>query len=278
MHVSMSASPQQRRAQAQGLEECEAPAALRSDAAAVGGASDAEEDPPSDYDMDVPSALGIPTAVVAAVAACRDGVNRTHLVDARVDGSLLIELFSRDGFGTMVSQDLYSGIRTAAPSDVPAVSELLAMLSRDGIPTPPCDETVLRASLPDVTVLETEGQPAACAWLRECGAAPDGVGCGQLVAFVVHPAYRNRGRGDSLLDFAEQRARQRGLRRLLLHADPAAAAWFEQRAFEVVEDVEACVPVSLVGTRDDTGLLWYCKTIFDLEADVEAPPGKRIGY
>lgn len=257
-------------------EACHAPASLL--APASGTMSDTEDDAPADYDMDDATALGLPTAVVAAVAACRDGVNRTHLVDARVDGSLLIELFSRDGFGTMVSQDLYSGIRTAAPSDVAAVAELLTMLARDGVRLPPCDEAALLECLGDVTVLETEGQPVACAWVRECGATRDGIGCGQLVAFVVHPGYRNRGRGDSLLDFAEQRARQRGLRRLLLHADPAAAAWFEQRAFVVVEDVEASVPAGLLGGQGDAALLWYCKTIFDLDADVEAPPGKRIGY
>lgn len=253
-------------------ETCQAPAALLN--APLPG-SDTEADLPPDYDVDDPTALGLPTAVVAAVAACRDGVNRTHLVDARMDGSLLIELFSRDGFGTMVSQDLYSGIRTATPADVAAVAELLVMLARDGVALPPCDEDTLLQALPEVTVLETEGQPVACAWLRACGEAPDGVGCGQLVAFVVHAGYRNRGRGDSLLDFAEQRARQQGLRRLLLHADPAAAAWFEQRAFAVVEDVGGCVPSGLARTE---GLLWYCKTIYDLDADVEAPPGKRIGY
>lgn len=227
--------------------------------------------------MDDPTALGLPTAVIAAVAACRDGVNRTHLVDAHVDGSLLIELFSRDGFGTMVSQDLYSGIRTATNRDVPTVAELLTILQRDGVVLPPCEEEVLVEVLPDITVLETEGQPGACAWLQACGSAADGVTCGWLVAFVVHPAYRNRGRGDSLLDFTEQRARQRGLRRLLLCADAASAAWFEQRAFVPVVDVGGWVPEGVVG-RVGVGCEWYAKTIFELEEEANAPPGKRIGY
>lgn len=184
-------------------------------------------------------------------------------MDTGTDGSLLIELFSRAGFGTMFSTDLYSGMRAAEPPDAPAVGELLDMLRRDGIPLPPlgaaaatvtaaaaraADEGagsepppgngataggagvgegaagdgaggepgVVEEALPDITVLECEGHVVACAWLRELGPAPDGVVCGELAAFVVHPLYRNVGRGDSLLDYIEQRARERGLRRLAL--------------------------------------------------------------
>lgn len=37
------------------------------------------------------------------------GVKRAHLLDARLDGGLLLELYSRDGVGTMISTDFYEG-------------------------------------------------------------------------------------------------------------------------------------------------------------------------
>ena len=37
------------------------------------------------------------------------GVKRSHLLDARLDGGLLLELYSRDGVGTMISADFYEG-------------------------------------------------------------------------------------------------------------------------------------------------------------------------
>ena len=43
-------------------------------------------------------------------------------------------------------------------------------------------------------------QLLACALLVELGASLDGVECGELAAFCVHPSYRGSGRGDSLLD------------------------------------------------------------------------------
>jgi amino-acid N-acetyltransferase len=40
------------------------------------------------------------------------GVKRAHLLDARIDGGLLLELYSRDGVGTMISADFYEGALT----------------------------------------------------------------------------------------------------------------------------------------------------------------------
>jgi hypothetical protein len=64
---------------------------------------------------------GFPVAVSVSVVACCKGVKRTHLVDARVDGGLLLELYSRDGVGTMISADFYEGIRPARMADVDGI-------------------------------------------------------------------------------------------------------------------------------------------------------------
>lgn len=63
------------------------------------------------------------------------------------------------------------------------------------------------------------------------GKSPDGVECGELAAFCVHPSYRGSGRGDSLLDYVEQDARLNGIRRLVL-LTTRTADWFEQRDFK----------------------------------------------
>jgi hypothetical protein len=78
----------------------------------------------------------IPPAVIAAYEACRGGVSRAHLVDARMEGGLLLELYRRDGVGTMISADFYEGIRRAGPLDVPAVQELLSPLEAAGAGLP----------------------------------------------------------------------------------------------------------------------------------------------
>lgn len=63
--------------------------------------------PELQLDLDCWQALRFPNSLLAAVAACKNGVRRAHLVDAHADGGLLLELYSRDGTGTMISTDFY---------------------------------------------------------------------------------------------------------------------------------------------------------------------------
>lgn len=48
-------------------------------------------------DMDSWQQIGFPPAVLAAVVACKNGVNRAHLIDIERDGAMLLELYTRDG-------------------------------------------------------------------------------------------------------------------------------------------------------------------------------------
>lgn len=53
---------------------------------------------------------GYPNSLTAAVRACKHGVKRTHVIYARTPGALLVELYSRDGLGVMVSGDFFEGV------------------------------------------------------------------------------------------------------------------------------------------------------------------------
>lgn len=59
--------------------------------------------------LDTWAAVGFPTSFATCVIACCKGVKRAHLVDAHTDGGLLLELYSREGVGTMISTDFYEG-------------------------------------------------------------------------------------------------------------------------------------------------------------------------
>ena len=72
---------------------------------------------PDDYSQDqaggnaAAQAFQLPLPLMAACAACEGGVKRAHLVDATTDGALLLELYSRDGIGAMISADFYEARR-----------------------------------------------------------------------------------------------------------------------------------------------------------------------
>lgn len=62
-------------------------------------------------DMDLP--LRFESHMRQMVFAVSQGVRRAHMVSRFISGSLLVELFTRDGSGVLMSHDIYEGVRKA---------------------------------------------------------------------------------------------------------------------------------------------------------------------
>ena len=76
---------------------------------------------------------GLKLLLSAAIGACAGGVERAQLISYKEDGSLLLELFTRDGSGTMVCRDRYEEIRTATIEDVTGILALIRPLEKQGV-------------------------------------------------------------------------------------------------------------------------------------------------
>ncbi|GLC55697.1 hypothetical protein PLESTB_001015800 [Pleodorina starrii] len=227
-------------------------------------------------DLDTWSAQGFPTAVSTCVVACCKGVKRAHLLDARIDGGLLLELYSRDGVGTMISADFYEGIRKALPNDLDGLALLLEPLEKAGNLVKRSREE-LADLIPSFTVIERDNRILGAALLLDLGQTPDGVTVAEVGAFCVDPVYS--GRGDSLLDYVEQDARGRGIQRLVL-LTTRTADWFEQRDFRWQGAAYASELLPLarrarINPARNSQL--YVKNM-EAPADDLTAPGKRIGF
>lgn len=66
--------------------------------------------------------------------------------------------------------------------------------------------------------------------LKDIGVNANGQKIAEMAAFCVDPAYRNGGRGDSLLDYVEQKARAASYD-LLVILTTRTADWFCVRGF-----------------------------------------------
>ena len=64
------------------------------------------------------------TSLGFAIQACEAGVQRSHLINYETDGSLLVELFTTDGIGTLISRDAFEYIRPATINDVGGIMNL----------------------------------------------------------------------------------------------------------------------------------------------------------
>ncbi len=167
--------------------------------------------------------------LAAAAKACRSGVKRIHLLRRQSDGALLRELFTRDGAGTMLTAEPYEGLRRARLDDVGGILELLAPLEHKGILVRRSRE-VLETEIDRFTLVERDGMVIACAALYPY---PE-ESMAELACLAVDRDYRNGGRGDTLLKFMEQSAREAAIKNLFV-LTTQAAHWFLERGFEPME-------------------------------------------
>ncbi|QSA97975.1 amino-acid N-acetyltransferase [Methylococcus sp. EFPC2] len=162
----------------------------------------------------------------AAVMACRGGVKRAHLVDRHQDGAVLLELFTRDGVGVLVSTSPFEEMRLAQLGDIGGICDLIRPLEAAGVLVQRTRER-LETEIDDYTVIERDGMVVGCAALH---AYPE-ESAGELACVALHEDYRGEGRGDRLLDYIERRARERGLRRLFV-LTTQTTHWFREHGFE----------------------------------------------
>ncbi|WP_114417545.1 amino-acid N-acetyltransferase [Marinospirillum perlucidum] len=167
----------------------------------------------------------------AACSACRKGVPRAHLLSYERSGALLQELFTRDGDGTLITQQRYENLRQARIEDVGGLLALLQPLEENGILVRRSRE-LLEAEIERFTVIDLDGSIIGCAALYPYPEQQQG----ELACVVVDPAYRQGQRGDRLLESLQKQALSQGIHELFV-LTTHTAHWFLERGF-LPADVE----------------------------------------
>ena len=162
----------------------------------------------------------------SAVRVCSSGVRRVHVVSRLIDGALLQELFTRDGVGTLISTDLYEGTRPANIEDVAGILDLISPLEQEGILVRRSRER-LEMEINHFIVLERDGMIIGCAAYYPYAEAKTA----ELACMAVHPIYQGTGRGDTLLHYVEQKAKQNAIEQLFV-LSTRSMHWFLERGFE----------------------------------------------
>ncbi|HEY3488469.1 MAG TPA: amino-acid N-acetyltransferase [Gammaproteobacteria bacterium] len=162
----------------------------------------------------------------SALAACRQGVNRVHLISHDLDGGLLQELYTRDGAGTLITAGKYEDLRVAQIDDVGGILELIKPLEENGTLVRRSREQ-LELEIGRFMLIERDGTIIGCSALYPYPEEK----MGELACIAVHPDYDNNGRGSELLEIMQQHARQLGLKKLFV-LTTQTAHWFRERGFE----------------------------------------------
>jgi amino-acid N-acetyltransferase len=160
-----------------------------------------------------------------ASLAVKRGVARAHLVPYTLDGSILLEIFTHDGVGTMVVEDTLDDLRPAVIDDIGAIVQLIEPLELDGTLVPRGRATIER-EVERFTVLEHDGVIYGCVALIPYLAE----GMVEMACLIVQQEWQGTGEGEMLLRHAESRARAMGARRLFV-LTTRTSHWFIKRGF-----------------------------------------------
>jgi amino-acid N-acetyltransferase len=160
----------------------------------------------------------------SAVRASRSGVGRVHLIGFNEDGTLLQELFSRDGVGTIITRVSLEILRDARPDDISGLVALIEPLEEEGMLVRRSRE-LLEREITRFSVVEHDGLIVGCAALY-----PYGDDQAELACVAVHPNYRRWGYGEQLMKRIETRARAVGIKRLFV-LTTVTSHWFKERGF-----------------------------------------------
>jgi amino-acid N-acetyltransferase len=159
-----------------------------------------------------------------ALTACRKGTERAHVVDGRMEGAILREIFSNLGIGTMVYGNEYESIRPMKADDIGDVLRLMQPLVEEGILVKR-SENQLMARQGDFVVYSIDDVVHACGALHDYGE-----GQAEIAAIATNPVYRHLSMGRKIVSYLVEKAARSGMNRVFA-LTTRTVDWFEQLGF-----------------------------------------------
>jgi len=168
-----------------------------------------------------------------SMVALEKGVKRAHIL-APENGALVQELYTRDGCGTLISRDIYEGIRRGDVNDVSGIYDLIDPLVRSGtlVERP---KSKLEKEILSYYVYTRDGLIVATGQLKRFEGGFAEIGC-----LVVSKDYRRGGKGDAMLGYLERLSLQCGAKKVFV-LSTQTMEWFVERGFREVP-VESLPP------------------------------------
>ena len=166
------------------------------------------------------------TCITAMMQGVDAGIERCHCISYKDNGTLLKELFTRDGQGTLVMQNHYEQLRGAHIDDVGGILNLIRPLEESGELVKRSRE-LLENEISQFTVIERDGAIIACAALY---IYPEDAS-GEIACVATHREYRGQSRGERLLSSLKETAIKHQVNTLFV-LTTKTSHWFLEQGFE----------------------------------------------
>ena len=176
---------------------------------------------------------GLLSKLKRSVRACREGVNRVHLINGNRDDALLAELFSNEGIGTMVFADDYQQIRSATPADV---DEMLLMM-RHAVEEEQLVErnkNEILDHLEDYIVMEIDGNVVGVGALHAYSEEK----VAELACIHVKNDHEGQGYGRDLITYLENRAKSLELNNVFILSTQTSEYFMGKFSYRESKDLD----------------------------------------
>lgn len=158
--------------------------------------------------------------------SCSNGVNRVHILNGSIDGTVPCEIFSDLGSGTMIYSKNYGKIRDMTHDDISSVLSVMSPFVEKGILLPRTKE-MLNTQYSNFIVYELDGAIRACASL-----VPYSDGQMEIAAVAVEKNFSHIGIGPKMIEFLVERAKKEKAKGIFL-LTTQTADWFENLGFQM---------------------------------------------
>lgn len=143
------------------------------------------------------------------IKAIHAGTPRAHILDGRIFGALLNEIFDKVGIGTMVYSNEYQSIRQAIPADAYSIFNITRNAVRSETLRERSQEYI-ESEIHNFLVYEIDGSLIGCIHLRPYS----GGGIIEIGSVYVQPFYQKKGVGRRMIECACAEAKKRGASRI----------------------------------------------------------------
>ncbi|MDA3938575.1 MAG: amino-acid N-acetyltransferase [Spirochaetia bacterium] len=174
-------------------------------------------------------------SIKRAKDAVSRGVHRVHLLNGKTKGSLLEEIFSNLGVGTMIYGNEFEKIRKMEDIDISGVLRIMEPFVKDGTLLIR-DKQFLLNQIDSFFIYETDSVIHGCASLVEY---PEGFG--EIAAVAVDQNYIKLGIGSKLIKYLLDRAVKKKIKKVFV-LTTRTSDWFETIGFRKGElsDIPVC--------------------------------------
>ena len=163
--------------------------------------------------------------VSLACRACKAGVQRVHIINGRVEGMVLKEIFSNRGLGTMIYANQHENIRPMNHADVPDALQIMQpFVSRGTLVKRTAAD--LEERLSDYAVYEVDGIVHGCGALH-----PAAEHQAEIAGVAVDEVYASLSIGKKIVSYLLDKAAKLKMRQVFV-LTTHTVDWFSQLGFK----------------------------------------------